>query len=112
VGIKAGDTVCLFMPGRSDYIAAWLGITKVGGVAALINTKLVGTSMSIVLFKRFGSRVSSVLQIRSSLDHQDWKVLADKRLAHLCKLSETGRWRWYHTEAAFLESLREARSGG
>src|SRR6202790_683309 len=46
VGIKAGDTVCLLMPGRPDYIAAWLGITKVGGVAALINTKLVGPSLS------------------------------------------------------------------
>ena len=45
-GIAAGDTVCLFMPGRPDYIAAWLGITKVGGVAALINTKLVGPSLS------------------------------------------------------------------
>jgi fatty-acyl-CoA synthase len=46
VGIGAGDTVCLFMPGRPDYIAAWLGITRVGGVAALINTKLVGPSLS------------------------------------------------------------------
>jgi len=45
-GVGAGDTVCLFMPGRPDYIAAWLGITKVGGVAALINTKLVGPSLS------------------------------------------------------------------
>jgi len=45
-GIAPGDTVCLFMPGRPDYIAAWLGITKVGGVAALINTKLVGPSLS------------------------------------------------------------------
>src|ERR1700722_19363489 len=45
-GIKAGDTVCLFMPGRPDYIAAWLGITKVGGVAALINTKLGGSSLA------------------------------------------------------------------
>ena len=45
-GIKPGDTVCLFMPGRPDYVAAWLGITKVGGVAALINTKLVGPSLS------------------------------------------------------------------
>ena len=45
-GIKSGDTVCLFMPNRPDYIAAWLGISKVGGVAALINTKLVGQSLS------------------------------------------------------------------
>ena len=45
-GIKTGDTVGLFMPSRPDYIAAWLGISKVGGVAALINTKLVGLSLS------------------------------------------------------------------
>ncbi|MEO6841416.1 MAG: long-chain-acyl-CoA synthetase [Bradyrhizobium sp.] len=45
-GIRPGDTVCLLMPNRPDYIAAWLGITKVGGVAALINTKLVGQSLS------------------------------------------------------------------
>jgi len=45
-GIEAGETVCLFMPGGPDYIAAWLGITKIGGVAALINTKLVGHSLS------------------------------------------------------------------
>src|SRR5216684_5910774 len=37
-GIKTGDAVCLLMPSRPDYIAAWLGIGKVGGVVALINT--------------------------------------------------------------------------
>jgi fatty-acyl-CoA synthase len=46
VGIEAGDTVCLLMPSRPDYIAAWLGIGRVGGVVALINTKLVGLSLS------------------------------------------------------------------
>src|SRR6202161_2609684 len=45
-GIEAGDTVCLLMPSRPDYIAAWLGIGKVGGVVALINTKLVGQSLA------------------------------------------------------------------
>src|SRR5450759_4554019 len=45
-GIEAGGTVCLFMPSRPDYVAAWLGITRVGGVVALINTKLVGPSLS------------------------------------------------------------------
>ena len=34
------------MPTRPDYIAAWLGITRVGGVVALINTRLVGLSLS------------------------------------------------------------------
>ena len=45
-GIETGDTVCLVMPSRPDYIAAWLGITKVGGVVALTNTKLVGLSLA------------------------------------------------------------------
>jgi fatty-acyl-CoA synthase len=45
-GIETGDTVCLLMSGRPDTIAAWLGISKVGAVAALINTKLLGRSLS------------------------------------------------------------------
>ena len=45
-GIQPGHVVCLLMPSRPDYIAAWLGISKVGGVVALINTKLVGRSLS------------------------------------------------------------------
>ena len=45
-GIKPGDTVCLIMPTRPDYVAAWLGISRVGGVVALINTRLVGQSLA------------------------------------------------------------------
>lgn len=46
VGLVGGKTVCLMMGTRIDYVAAWLGITLVGGVVALINIKLVGTSLS------------------------------------------------------------------
>jgi fatty-acyl-CoA synthase len=46
VGIQGGDVVCLVMPNQPDAIAAWLGITRVGGVVALINTRLVGLSLS------------------------------------------------------------------
>jgi fatty-acyl-CoA synthase len=45
-GIGIGDTVCLLMSSRPEYLAAWLGITKVGGVVALINTQLVGASLA------------------------------------------------------------------
>jgi fatty-acyl-CoA synthase len=45
-GIKPGDRVCLIIPARPDYAAAWLGISLVGGVAALINTRLVGPSLA------------------------------------------------------------------
>src|SRR6516165_4803166 len=43
-GIRKGDTVCLMMPGRPEFLAAWIGITRVGGVVALINTHLTGAA--------------------------------------------------------------------
>jgi fatty-acyl-CoA synthase len=46
VGIGKGDTVCLLLPAQPDYLAAWLGLTSVGVVVALINTKLVGSSLA------------------------------------------------------------------
>lgn len=39
-----------------------------------------------------------------------WCVLAEQRLGHLTELYETGRWRRYHTESAFLENIREAKA--
>ncbi|HEX7800895.1 MAG TPA: AMP-binding protein, partial [Asticcacaulis sp.] len=39
-GLKAGDTVALFMPNRIDYIAIWLGLNKIGVITALINNSL------------------------------------------------------------------------
>src|SRR5215813_3759310 len=41
-----GETVGLLMPNRPDYMAAWLGITRVGGVVALINTHLAGRGLA------------------------------------------------------------------
>jgi fatty-acyl-CoA synthase len=46
VGIGKSETVCLFLTGEPDYLAAWLGLTRVGAIAALINTKLVGSSLA------------------------------------------------------------------
>jgi fatty-acyl-CoA synthase len=44
--LAKGDVVCLLMPNRPEYIAIWLGITRVGGIVALINTGLVGPSLA------------------------------------------------------------------
>ena len=46
LGIRTGRTVCLLMPNRPDYLACWLGISRVGGTVALINTRLVGRSLA------------------------------------------------------------------
>src|SRR5262249_33124110 len=45
-GLVKGDVVSLFMPNRPEYLAAWMGITRVGGVVALLNTNLVGAALA------------------------------------------------------------------
>ena len=45
-GLAKGDAVCLMMPNRPEYMAIWLGITKIGGVVALVNTNLTGPSLA------------------------------------------------------------------
>jgi fatty-acyl-CoA synthase len=41
-----GETTCLLMPNRPDYLAIWLGIASVGGVVSLLNTQLRGPSLA------------------------------------------------------------------
>jgi fatty-acyl-CoA synthase len=45
-GLAKGDAVCLLMPNRPEYMAIWLGITRVGGVVALLNTNLAGALLA------------------------------------------------------------------
>jgi fatty-acyl-CoA synthase len=44
--LTKGDTVCLLMPNRPEYMAIWIGITRMGGIAALLNTNLLGPSLA------------------------------------------------------------------
>ena len=39
-----------------------------------------------------------------------WCALAEQRLDHLTELFETGRWRRYLSELAFLENIQEAKA--
>jgi len=45
-GIGHGSCVALLMENRPEYIAAWLGLFKLGAVAALINTNLRGAALA------------------------------------------------------------------
>jgi fatty-acyl-CoA synthase len=45
-GLAKGDVVCLLMPNRPEYMAIWMGLTRVGVVVSLLNTNLVGTSLA------------------------------------------------------------------
>jgi fatty-acyl-CoA synthase len=46
LGIARGETVCLMMPNRPEYLAIWLGVTRIGGIVALINTSLSGAALA------------------------------------------------------------------
>ena len=39
-----------------------------------------------------------------------WCALAEQRLEYLTELFETGRWRRFHSERAFLENIQEAKT--
>jgi fatty-acyl-CoA synthase len=45
-GLRKGDVVALLMPNRPEYLAIWLGLSRVGVVTALINTQLRGPSLA------------------------------------------------------------------
>ncbi len=45
-GLPFGGMVALLMPNCPEYLAIWLGVTRVGGVVALINTNLAGDSLA------------------------------------------------------------------
>ena len=44
--LDKGETICLLMPNRPEYMAIWIGIIHAGGTASLINTNLVGASLA------------------------------------------------------------------
>ena len=41
-GLGRGDTICLLMANCPDYMAIWLGLSRIGATVALINTNLRG----------------------------------------------------------------------
>ena len=41
-GLAPGEVVCLLMPNCPEYLAIWIGLTRVGVVVALLNTNLSG----------------------------------------------------------------------
>ncbi len=45
-GLRPGEVVGLLMPNRPEFMAAWLGLTRVGVVVALLNSHLRGSSLA------------------------------------------------------------------
>ncbi len=69
--LKRGDTIALVMLNRAEYIAAWLGFSKVGVATALINTNLTGHALAHCL------SISNASQVVT--DEDCWKRVEDAR---------------------------------
>ncbi len=71
--LAKGDTVCLIMPSRPEYMAIWLGITRAGCAVALVNTNLssrsLAHSLNIVSPKHIIVAPELVDQLTSALPH-------------------------------------------
>lgn len=42
LGVRSGDSVIVMLPNDLDFIAVWLGLARLGAVAVLLNTELIG----------------------------------------------------------------------
>jgi fatty-acyl-CoA synthase len=45
-GLRAGDVAALFMPNCAEYVAVWLGLSRIGVTVALLNTHLAGDALA------------------------------------------------------------------
>ena len=76
-GVGKGDTVCLLMRNRPEFVAIWLGIARAGGITALLNTNLTGKALAhcINLVEPEHAIIDSGLLDR--LDHGEADIAGD-----------------------------------
>ncbi|RZJ93297.1 MAG: long-chain-acyl-CoA synthetase, partial [Brevundimonas sp.] len=70
-GLRSSDVIALVMMNRAEYLAAWIGFSKVGIATALINTNLTGQALAHCL------SISGAFQIVA--DEETWKSVEAAR---------------------------------
>ena len=73
-GIGKGDVVALMMPNRPDYLAAWLGLTRIGAVVALINTNLRGEGLAHAFAAARPRHLIAARELCGALDGREAKM--------------------------------------
>ncbi|MBT4519291.1 MAG: long-chain-acyl-CoA synthetase [Halieaceae bacterium] len=69
-GLRQGDVAALMMENRPDFLYLWLGLAKIGCVAALINTHSTGDALHHAVVTATGSKLLFVgSECISNLDH-------------------------------------------
>ncbi len=49
IGIKSGDTVCVMLPNRPEFIYLWFGLAKLGAIMVPLNVHLKGTGLQYII---------------------------------------------------------------
>lgn len=102
-GFVIGDVVGLMMDNRPDYVAMWLGLTRVGVIVALYNTKLIGTSLAHCI------RTSAPCLIIADPFHADIcadAIASDPNPPGLCVFGGHGAMRRIDTEIAAMSGAK------
>lgn len=111
-GLRRSDVVALMMNNRVDYIAAWLGLSKVGVPCALINTNLSGAPLAHCLNIVSASQV--ICDIESVEALESARPMAEKTLSlwvlGLQLADESGDRRSLEAGVRGASSVRPARS--
>src|SRR3954469_15925897 len=76
-GMRKGDTLCVLMGARPEYIALWIGITRVGGVVALLNTNLTGPALAHCINIAAPSRMIVAAELLDSLAGARGEIYAE-----------------------------------
>ena len=97
-GLGASEVVGLLMENRPDYLAAWIGIIRVGATVALLNTRLTGRSLAHCIDLVAPGHVILGQSCRSGF------------ATALPFLATTARL-WHHGEGEDLQAALEAFSG-
>jgi uncharacterized repeat protein (TIGR03809 family) len=75
------------------------------------HVQLIRCGCVCVRFSLTGSFMTQRLDVARGRDVlARWRNLAEQRLQYLTELFESGRWRRFHSETAFLENIQEAKS--
>ncbi|MFN3352828.1 MAG: long-chain-acyl-CoA synthetase [Brevundimonas sp.] len=110
-GLRRSDVVALMMHNRIEYIAAWLGLAKVGVPCALINTNLTGAPLAHCLNLVAASQVICDPECADALETA--RPMAAKTLSlwviGLPPAEETGERRSLEAGVRGASSVRPAR---
>jgi fatty-acyl-CoA synthase len=79
-GITKGDTVCLMMSGRPEFLALWIGIIRVGGVVAFLNTNLVGMALAHCVNVVSPKHIIVEAELLQSLDSARAHITAEAKI--------------------------------